>query len=116
MLIHAIHTCAVKFPDVANSVVNLLMDFLSAEGAVDVIRFVREIVETYDTLRDSVLNKLISMLPIISDSDVIRSTLWILGEYSSDAQAAQVVETIKALIGEWLYDYIVFSSKIEALY
>ena len=28
MLVQAVHTCAVKFPDVAGSVVHLLMDFL----------------------------------------------------------------------------------------
>lgn len=32
MLVKAIHKCAVKFPQVADSVVHLLMDFLSGEG------------------------------------------------------------------------------------
>jgi hypothetical protein len=41
MLIQAIHTCAVRFPDVADSVVHVLMDFLSGDGAIDVIVFVR---------------------------------------------------------------------------
>lgn len=41
MLIQAIHQCAVKFPDVADSVVHVLMDFLSGDGAIDVIVFVR---------------------------------------------------------------------------
>ena len=41
MLIQAIHQCAVKFPDVADSVVHVLMDFLSGDGAIDVIIFVR---------------------------------------------------------------------------
>lgn len=41
MLIQAIHTCAVKFPDVADNVVHVLMDFLSGDGAIDVIVFVR---------------------------------------------------------------------------
>ena len=41
MLIQAIHQCAFKFPDVADSVVHVLMDFLSGDGAIDVIVFVR---------------------------------------------------------------------------
>lgn len=41
LLIQAIHQCAVKFPDVADSVVHVLMDFLSGDGAADVIVFVR---------------------------------------------------------------------------
>jgi coatomer subunit beta len=47
MLINAIHGCAVRFPEVAPSVVQLLMDFLNGDGALSVIEFVREIVETY---------------------------------------------------------------------
>jgi coatomer subunit beta len=45
MLISAIHGCAVRFPEVANNVVHLLMDFLAGDGALPVIEFVREIVE-----------------------------------------------------------------------
>ena len=44
MLIQAIHSCAVKFPDIASSVVHLLMDFLgdtNGGSAIDVILFVR---------------------------------------------------------------------------
>ena len=47
LLISAIHGCAVRFPEVAPSVVQLLMDFLNGDGALSVIEFVREIVETY---------------------------------------------------------------------
>ena len=91
----------IQFPDVANSVVHLLMDFLNADGASDVIRFVREIVETYQVLRDSVLAKLISLLPTITDPDVIRSSLWVLGEYSvSEAQVASFADIMKVLIGK----------------
>jgi coatomer subunit beta len=45
MLISAIHGCAVRFPEVAHNVVHLLMDFLSGDGALPVVEFVREIVE-----------------------------------------------------------------------
>jgi coatomer subunit beta len=44
LLIHAIHQCAIKFPDVAADVVHVLMDFLgdsNSSSAVDVILFVR---------------------------------------------------------------------------
>ncbi|KAF5842052.1 coatomer beta subunit appendage platform-domain-containing protein [Dunaliella salina] len=47
MLVQAIHNCALKFPDVASSVVHLLMDFLgdaNTASALDVIFFVREII------------------------------------------------------------------------
>lgn len=57
----AIHTCAVKFPDVASNVVHLLMDFLgdsNTASALDVIFFVREIMETHVKLRQGILERL----------------------------------------------------------
>ena len=50
----AIHSCAVKFPDVAANVIHLLMDFLgdtNTASALDVIFFVREIMETNAKVR-----------------------------------------------------------------
>jgi coatomer subunit beta len=57
----AIHGCALKFPDVAGSVVHLLMDFLgdtNTASALDVVFFVREIMETNERLRPSILERL----------------------------------------------------------
>ena len=90
LLIQAIHTCAVKFPDVADSVVHMLMDFLSVDGALDVIRFVKEIVEKYPRLRGNVLKKLTMVLPMITDKDVIRVALWVLGDYCDTAGTVDV--------------------------
>jgi hypothetical protein len=47
MLIKAIHGCGVKFPEIAHSVVLLLMDFLGSDGASGVINFVRCGVHTH---------------------------------------------------------------------
>jgi coatomer subunit beta len=86
MLVHAIHTCAVKFPDVAATVVHLLLEFLGDDGAsasaADVLQFVREVIETYPDLRGSIVAKLVDQLDQISSSRVLRATLWIIGEYS----------------------------------
>ncbi len=41
VLVKAIHSCGVKFPEIAHSVVLLLMDFLGTDGATGVINFVR---------------------------------------------------------------------------
>ncbi|KAJ4848450.1 hypothetical protein Tsubulata_025896, partial [Turnera subulata] len=57
MLIQAIHSCAVKFPEVASTVVHMLMDFLgdsNVASALDVVIFVREIIETNPKLRVSI--------------------------------------------------------------
>lgn len=87
ILIQAIHSCATKFPDVAESVVHALMDFLGGgpeTGSIQVILFVRAIVEQYPSLRESLLNKLIMNLDDITSSGVMCVSLWILGEYCTD--------------------------------
>merc|ERR1711871_34149 len=103
MLVRGIHQCAVKFPDVANNVVHLLMDFLgdtTGSSAVDVIFFVRETVDTYPHLRASILEKLVCMFPMIRSSRVARSALWILSQYSTDTDSAcEAFETVCQAVG-----------------
>lgn len=103
MLIHAIHTCAVNFPDVASKVVHLLMEFLgddNAASAVDVVLFVREVIETYPDLRASIVDKLIIQLEYISVSKVFRATLWIIGEYAQGKEELKrAYEALKAALG-----------------
>jgi len=103
MLVRGIHHCAVKFPDVANNVVHLLMDFLGdtvGSSAVDVIFFVREIVDTYPKLRTDILSKLNIMFPMIRSPRVARSALWILAQYSTEPQSClEAYETICTAVG-----------------
>eukprot|EP00568_Trieres_chinensis_P012082 CAMPEP_0183297430 /NCGR_PEP_ID=MMETSP0160_2-20130417/4732_1 /TAXON_ID=2839 ORGANISM="Odontella Sinensis, Strain Grunow 1884" /NCGR_SAMPLE_ID=MMETSP0160_2 /ASSEMBLY_ACC=CAM_ASM_000250 /LENGTH=976 /DNA_ID=CAMNT_0025459255 /DNA_START=33 /DNA_END=2963 /DNA_ORIENTATION=- len=89
MLIRAIHGCAVRFPDVAESVVHTLMDFLSTDGGMQVIIFVRAIVEQYPALRAPLITKLLGGLEDISNSSVMCVCLWILGEYCETADSVQ---------------------------
>ena len=84
LLVQAIHSCAVKFPDVAGSVIHLLMDFLgdtNTASALDVVFFVREIMETNSKLRASILERLLDSYNQIRSSRVCSCTLWIIGEY-----------------------------------
>uniref|UniRef100_A0AAV1UYQ3 Coatomer subunit beta n=1 Tax=Peronospora matthiolae TaxID=2874970 RepID=A0AAV1UYQ3_9STRA len=84
LLIKAIHACAVKFPEVANAVVHLLMEFLNQpDGAMDVVVFVRAMCESYPELRKSILQKLMISFSDISLAKVYRVGLWILGEYAT---------------------------------
>ena len=90
----AIHSCAVRFPDVAASVVHLLMDFLgdlNTAPALDVVFFVREIMETNPKLRPTILARLLDSFATIRSSRVCTCALWIVGEYctsSADISAA----------------------------
>ena len=62
MLITAIHGCAICFPDVAESVVHVLMDFLSTDGGMQVVTFVSAFVEQYPPFRLAILSKLLGSL------------------------------------------------------
>ena len=100
MLITAIHGCAVRFPDIAPSVVTLLMDFLGGDGALSVIEFVREIAETFPHMREGVLVKLRGVMPDITASDVFRVALWLLGQYSeSSSEVTAALHAIRECIG-----------------
>lgn len=84
-MISSIHQSAIKFPEVAASVVGSLMDFISDfnnASAVDVISFVKEVVERFPNLRRSIVERLVSTLSEVRAGKVYRGVLWILGEYS----------------------------------
>ncbi|KAJ3681868.1 hypothetical protein LUZ60_014441 [Juncus effusus] len=104
MLVKAIHACTVKFPEVAGSVVHLLMDFLgdsNVASAIDVVLFVREIIETNPKLRVSMIQRLNDTFYQIRASRVCSCALWILGEYSLSLTEVQTaISTIKQCLGE----------------
>jgi len=81
LLINSIHSCASRFPSVAESVTHVLMDFLGLDGAVDVIIFIRSIVQQYPSLCPVVLEQLLASFSEIQAPPVLATTLWILGEY-----------------------------------
>jgi coatomer subunit beta len=90
LLISSIHSAAIKFPEVAASVVGSLMDFISDvssnASAVDVISFVKEVVERFPDLRQSIIERLVSTLGEVRAGKVYRGVLWIIGEYSLEAK------------------------------
>ena len=99
----AIHSCAVKFPDVAGSVVHLLMDFLgdaNTASALDVVFFVREIIETNVKLREGIMQRLLDCFYQIRSSRVCACALWIIGEYSTDLPTIEAsLAVLKASLG-----------------
>ena len=103
MLVQAVHSCAVKFPDVAGSVVHLLMDFLgdsNTASALDVVFFVREIAETSPALREPILARLLDCFYQIRSSRVAACALWILGEYCGSASELEAaLATLKLSLG-----------------
>jgi coatomer subunit beta len=104
LLIHSIHQCAVKFSEVAASVVDLLMDFIgdfNNTSAVDVINFVKEVVEKFPALRPAIAKRLVDTLREVRAGKVYRGILWIIGEYSLDEKDIRDAwKGIRASLGE----------------
>ncbi|KAH1056515.1 hypothetical protein J1N35_034580 [Gossypium stocksii] len=116
MLIQAIHSCAIKFPEVASTVVHLMMDFLgdsNVASAIDVIVFVREIIETNPKLRVSIITRLLDTFYQIRAARVCSCALWIIGEYCfSPSEVESGIATIKQCLGELPFYSV--SEEVEA--
>ncbi|KAL2221174.1 putative coatomer subunit beta [Thermoascus aurantiacus ATCC 26904] len=104
LLIQSIHHCAIKFSEIAASVVDLLMDFIADfnnNSAVDVISFVKEVVEKFPKLRPSIIERLVSTLGEVRAGKVYRGVLWVVGEYSLDENdIREAWKRIRASLGE----------------
>ncbi|XP_057467443.1 coatomer subunit beta-1 [Actinidia eriantha] len=104
MLIQAIHSCAIKFPEVASTVVHLLMDFLgdsNVASAMDVVVFVREIIESNPKLRVSIITRLLDTFYQIRAARVCSCALWVVGEYClSLSEVESGIATIKQCLGD----------------
>jgi coatomer subunit beta len=104
LLIQSIHQCAIKFSEVAASVVDVLMDFIvdfNNSAAVDVISFVKEVVEKFPNLRSSIVERLVSTLGEVRAGKVYRGSLWVVGEYSfNEEDIRDAWKRIRASIGE----------------
>ncbi|KAH8177759.1 coatomer beta subunit appendage platform domain-containing protein [Sarocladium implicatum] len=104
LLIHSIHQCAIKFSEVAASVVELLMDFIgdfNNTSAVDVINFVKEVVEKFPQLRPTIVQRLVTTLDEVRAGKVYRGIMWIIGEYSlEEKDIVAAWKRIRASLGE----------------
>ncbi|KAG9309077.1 adaptin N terminal region-domain-containing protein [Chiua virens] len=104
LLIQSIHVMAIKFSEVAASVVHALMDFLGDSNnpsAMDVVAFVREVVEKFPSLRSPITEKLTATLSSIKSGKVFRGVLWILGEYVEGVDdIEQAMVEVRAVLGE----------------
>ncbi|EEH17898.1 hypothetical protein PABG_00461 [Paracoccidioides brasiliensis Pb03] len=104
LLIQSIHQCAIKFSEIAASVVDLLTDLIADfnnNSAVDVISFVKEVVEKFPKLRPSIIERLVATLSEVRAGKVYRGVLWVVGEYSLEANdIREAWKRIRASLGE----------------
>ncbi len=83
---------------------HVLMEFLGDSNnpsAVDVIAFVREVVEKFPDLRSSIVDKLLRTFTDIKSGKVFRGALWIVGEYCASIEdVKEAMQQIRKVIGE----------------
>jgi len=101
LLVAAIHDCANKFPEVAESVVGILMELLSSSDrtSLQVATFVRAIIQEHPPLRQTLLPKLLESLEDISSPPVMCVVLWILGEFTAPEDAQDTFDEIVKEVG-----------------
>jgi coatomer subunit beta len=104
LLVRTLHTCSIKFPDVAQAVIPALVEFLSDTNelaSADVLIFIREAIEKYPSLRSLIVEKLLESFPTIKSTKIHRSAMWILGEYAASAkEVIEVFDVIQQTLGE----------------
>jgi len=80
------------------------MDFISefnSTSAVDVINFVKEVVEKFPKLRSTIVSRLVDVLGEVRAGKVYRGALWTIGEYAmTEADIRDSWKRIRASLGE----------------
>ncbi|XP_011872558.1 PREDICTED: coatomer subunit beta [Vollenhovia emeryi] len=104
LLIRTLHTCSMKFADVAVTVIPVLTDFLSESNeavATDLFAFIREAIQRFENLRPLIIEKLLEVFPHVRSVKVHRAALWILGEYATSKEDIEaVMGRVRAALGE----------------
>ncbi|KAH8288082.1 hypothetical protein KR054_000052 [Drosophila jambulina] len=103
LLVRTLHTCSIKFPDVAATVIPVLVEFLSDTNelaAADVLIFIREAIQKFPALRALIIENLIEAFPQIKSSKIHRAAVWILGEYVEGPQILEVIAVIQQTLGD----------------
>lgn len=104
LLVRTLHSCCIRFPDVAATVIPVLAEFLTdtnEQAAADVLVFIREAVQKYPLLRALIAERLIESFGNIQSARIHRAAMWILGEYAEGAtEIGDVVDAVHAALGE----------------
>lgn len=120
LLIAAIHRCAMKFAEVADSVVLVLLDFVAGEAGYNIMQVAKSIVEQYPHFRSTILRKVIDNLDEVTHADALRVALWMLSEYADAADPTTQVpmlhdafEVIRGLAGDPPFTALLDASQAE---
>lgn len=104
LLVRTLHQLSIKFPDIASTIIPVLLEFLgdsNEAAAADVLVFIREAIHRFEPLRNLIITKLLDVFSTIKAVKIHRAALWVLGEYCVTAEDIQNVMTlIRQSLGE----------------
>ncbi|QSL66430.1 hypothetical protein MERGE_000810 [Pneumocystis wakefieldiae] len=104
LLIHSLHTCTTKYPQVLEIVADVLIEFIgkfSSISAIDVVLFAKEVAEKFPIFRKSIVEKILLKLNEIKSGKTLYGILWIIGQYCIDEKDIERAwEHIRNSIGE----------------
>ncbi|GMT14479.1 hypothetical protein PFISCL1PPCAC_5776, partial [Pristionchus fissidentatus] len=103
-LVKTLHAATIKFPDVAVSIVPVLLEFLSDDSeqvASYVLQFVREAIHKMPHLKATIISSLLDGLLFIQKPKIFTSSLWILCTFADTNDTInQVLDVVKRSLGE----------------
>ncbi|XP_052242037.1 coatomer subunit beta-like [Dreissena polymorpha] len=104
LLVRTLHQLSIKFPDIATTIIPVLIEFLgdtNEAAAADVLVFIREAIHRFESLRPLIISRLLDVFSTIKAVKIQRAALWILGEYCSSSEDIQSVMTlVRQSLGE----------------
>jgi coatomer subunit beta len=113
MLVRGLHQLSLKFPDVAATILPVVVEYLSDSNelaACDVLVFIREIIYKYSNLKEVLLQKLLEIFSSIKSVKIMRGTLWILGEFCEEVED---IQTLLTLIRQSLGDLPIVDDELK---
>ncbi|KAK9500807.1 hypothetical protein O3M35_002001 [Rhynocoris fuscipes] len=103
LLVRTVHCCCMKFPDIAATIIPVVIEFLSDTvdlASYEILIFLREAINKFEHLRLTIIQHLIEVFSSIKSVRVHRATLWILGEYAIGDNIVLVLKQIWLSLGE----------------
>ncbi|KAL7992159.1 hypothetical protein Chor_016415 [Crotalus horridus] len=104
LLVRTLHSCSVRFPEMAANVIPVLMEFLSdynEAAAADVLEFVREAIQRFDNLRLLIVEKMLEVFHAIKSVNTKEDIQSVMTEVRRSLGEIPIVESeIKKEAGE----------------
>lgn len=113
LLVRVLHQLSVKFPDIASTIMPVVVEFLSDTNelaASDVLVFIREMMHKYVNLKEVLIQKLLEIYPSVKSIKILRGILWILGEY---CESIEDIQTLITLIRQSLGDLPIVDDELK---